>query len=297
MDTVPAHVLPGEPAMIVNSSPALNIRPVTQFPIGSTKRAATGAPPSVDKTKLQFKIDGVTQYYTGINAWWLSAIADPKKVDQYMSNFQQAGLKIVRVWGFYDMGDSKGPDGTWFQDLSKGQINTDGSDGLKRLGQVFDSAEKYGIKVIVPFVNNWKDLGGIPAYMKAYGGDQKAWFDPNSKAQKQYQKYVAAVVSKFKARTCIFAWELSNEIECPACDDGTIVYNWAKTTAHNIKQIDSKHMVAIGDEGFAPSACPQGVSSDMCWPYDAKSKGTSFTMNLAIPDIDFGYDMISSYAV
>ena len=179
MDYVPARILPREPA---NSSPAAKARPATESPGSSTKQSTTKTPPSVDKTKLLFNIDGVTQYYTGINAWWMSALSDPKKVDKYMSDIQKAGLKILRIWGFYDLGDSKGPQGTWFQDLSKGQINTDGSDGLARLTQVFDSAEKYGIKLIVPLVNNWAQLGGIPAYMKAFGVDQKGWFDPNSKA-------------------------------------------------------------------------------------------------------------------
>ena len=310
MDTVPAHVLQREAATNGNMNPAAKaqqaMKPSSGGKAGGNKQSTSGAPPSVDKTKLLFNIDGTTQYYTGINAWWMSAIADSKKTDQYMSDIANSGLKILRVWGFYDLGaagDPKGPDSTWFQDLSSGdpskvKINT-GSDGLQRLDQVCKSAESHGVKLIIPLVNSLPDLGGIPAYMRAFKEDRKTWFSPSSKSQKAYMNYVKTVVSRYKTRLCIFAWELSNEVRCQVgcdkdnknckpCDDGTIVYNWASATAKMIKQIDSSHMVTLGDEGFAPKACPQGVSSSECWPY-MTSQGVSFAKNIAIPEIDFGY--------
>lgn len=75
------------------------------------------------------------------------------------------------------------------------------------------AAEQRGVKLIINFVNNWKDYGGMAAYTSFFGGGSNPadWYT-NEKIQTQYQTYIKAVVSRYRNSTAVFAWELSNEV-------------------------------------------------------------------------------------
>lgn len=198
-----------------------------------------------------------------------------------MSHLQTSGLKILRVWGFNDVTSTPSSGTVWYQSLIPGSdpvINT-GADGLERLDYVVTSAAAHDIKLIINFVNNWSDYGGIPAYVSYYGGTQQTWYD-NTAAQVQYQTYIKAVVSRYLTSTAVLAWELANEPRCNGCNT-SVIYDWASTTSAYIKSLDSNHMVTLGDEGFNPS------TGDGSYPYTT-GEGISFVQNLAISTLDFG---------
>lgn len=134
------------------------------------------------------------------------------------SHMATAGFKIVRVWGFNDVNTIPSSGTVYYQYLSASgsTINT-GADGLERLDAVVAAAEKYDLKLIINFVNNWSDYGGIAAYVSAFGGSATSWFT-DADSQAQYQTYIKAVVSRYETSTAIFAWELANEPRCSGCD-------------------------------------------------------------------------------
>lgn len=113
---------------------------------------------------LLFNIDGVTKYYAGTNSYWISFLTNNADVDKTLDQLVQAGHKILRVWGFNDVTSQPGSGTVYFQYLSKSgsQINT-GANGLQRLDYVVSAAEKRGLKLIINFVNNWGDYGGMGA--------------------------------------------------------------------------------------------------------------------------------------
>lgn len=191
-------------------------------------------------------------------------------------------MKVLRVWGFNDVTATPGSGTVWYQSFIQGSdpvINT-GADGLQRLDYVVKSAEAHGISLIINFVNNWSDYGGMAAYETYYSLTATGWYTSTA-AQAQYQKYIAAVVGRYKTSKNIFAWELANEPRCAGCDT-SVITNWVKTTSAYIKSLDANHMVCIGDEGFGLDG-----GSDTSYPYSA-GPGTNFTNNLAISTIDFG---------
>ena len=199
-----------------------------------------------------------------------------------MSHLQSSGIKVLRVWGFNDVSTTPGSGQVWYQSFVTGSdpvINT-GADGLGRLDYVVASAAAHGVKLVVNFVNNWGDYGGIPLYMTYYGiTQQEQWFTSTS-AQAQYKAYIKAVVSRYSSDPAIFAWELANEIRCSGCDT-SVVTSWATEISAYIKSLDPVHMVTLGDEGWAPSA------GDGSYPYTT-SEGVDFAANLKIPDLDYG---------
>jgi mannan endo-1,4-beta-mannosidase len=168
-------------------------------------------------------------------------------VDLVMDHIAESGHKILRIWGFSDINTDPWSGQVWFQRHENGAtiINT-GADGLQRLDAVVNSAEQRGIKLIINFVNNWDDYGGMSAYLKAYGGTTKTDWYTNDEIQTVYRTYIEAVVSRFIDSSAVFAWELANEPRCNGCDT-SILYNWIADTSAYIKSLDPLHMVCIGD--------------------------------------------------
>ncbi|KAK7946302.1 mannanase [Apiospora aurea] len=207
----------------------------------------------------QFTIDGKTQYLVGTNVYWLAFQMNDADVDLVLDQLAASGIKVVRIWGFNDVTTIPADPATvWFQHLSSaGSVINTGPNGLQRLDYVVAGAEKRGLKLIVPFVNNWKDYGGIPAYTAAFGSGGSTWYK-HAPAQAQYRNYIRAVVSRYATSPAIFAWELGNEPRCMLCSTDDI-FDWATATSAFIKSLDPDHMVTLGDEGMGLTGARGGV--------------------------------------
>ncbi|KAI0452347.1 glycoside hydrolase superfamily [Xylaria acuta] len=248
----------------------------------TTTAGGTPAPTTFSSTNgLNFQIDGKTGYFAGTNSYWIGFLTNNADIDKTLDELKNAGLKILRVWGFNDVTSTPGQGTVWFQKLSASgsTINT-GADGLQRLDYVVSAAEKRGIKLIINFVNNWSDYGGIPAYVSAFGGSTTSWYT-NTAAQTQYRAYIKAVVSRYASSPAVFAWELANEPRCKGCAT-SVVTKWATETSAYVKSLDARHMVTLGDEGFGLA-----TGTDGSYPFQY-SEGVDFEANLKIPTLDFG---------
>ena len=248
--------------------------------VATSVAASSGGNPG--KSGTQFTINGETGYFAGTNSYWISFLTNNADVDTVMSQLQSSGLKVLRVWGFNDATSTPGSGTVWFQSFAGNTptINT-GANGLERLDYVVQSAEAHGIKLIINFVNNWTDYGGMAAYFNYAGITSNAQWYTSANAQTQYQAYIKAVVSRYSSSSAIFAWELANEPRCSGCAT-SVVTTWATTTSKYIKSLDPNHMVTLGDEGFGLS-----TGSDGSYPYGF-SEGMDFAANLAISTLDFG---------
>lgn len=134
---------------------------------------------------------------------------------------------MTRVWGFGSVNTDPGPETVFFQLLnSTGSYINYAANGIPRLDAVVSYAEQHGIKLVLNFVNNWSDLGGIASYNAAFGGNATTWYT-DSESQKVYKEYIQLLVNRYKCSPAIFAWELANEPRCHGCPTSTI-YNWAK---------------------------------------------------------------------
>jgi mannan endo-1,4-beta-mannosidase len=195
---------------------------------------------------LRFVIDGHADYFAGSNSYWIPFLKSNSDVDMVMSHLKQSGLKVLRVWGFNDVNEIPTDGRVWFHHIQNGaSVINEGADGLQRVDYVVKSAESHDVKLIVNFVNNWGDYGGISAYNTAFGGNATSWYTDEA-SQKSYRDYIKAVISRYKGSAAIFAWELANEPRCRGCDT-SVIYNWAKSTSEFIKSLEPARMVCIGD--------------------------------------------------
>jgi len=152
--------------------------------------------------------------------------------------------------------------------------------GIPRLDYVVSAAERYGVKLVLPMLNNWDDLGGIDTYTNAFGGSATSFYT-DARSQAAYKNYIEFIVNRYKSSPAIFAWELCNEPRCRGCSSSTI-FDWASATSEYIKSLDPYHMVTLGDEGwFYP---PEGDGSYAYSGYE----GVDFVKNLAIKTLDYG---------
>ena len=152
--------------------------------------------------------------------------------------------------------------------------------GISRLDSAVSHAEKYGVKLVLPLLNNWDDLGGINSYTTAFGGNATSFFT-DSKSQAAYRSWIKFAVKRYKESPAVFAWELCNEPRCQGCSTD-VVYNWASATSKYIKSLDSTHLVTVGDEGWL-----NGTYGDGSYAYSGDT-GVDFVKNLGIETLDYG---------
>ncbi|EUC30487.1 glycoside hydrolase family 5 protein [Bipolaris victoriae FI3] len=261
------------------------------LPILCLSATAAALPASVDVSArasiskvdgLKFNIDGTTKYYAGTNSYWMPFLTNDTDVDIIMSHLAASGTKILRVWGFNDVEGEPDPSSVYFQSFSgsTATINT-GANGLQRLDAVVASASTYGIKLIIPFVNNWQDYGGMHAYFRACDVLIHAQWYTKAECQAMYQAYIAAVISRYRDSPAIFAWELANEPRCRLCPT-SILTNWIRQTSDYVRSLDPEHMITVGDEGFGLEGGPW-----FQYPY-WYIEGIDWAANLALPNISFG---------
>jgi len=249
----------------------------TSSSLVSRRAADASSFPSASGTN--FIIDGKQQYFAGTNTYWIGFQTNNADVDLVMKNIASSGMKVLRVWGFNDVTSDPGANTVYYQSFINGEakINT-GANGLERLDYVVKSAEEHGIKLIINFVNNWTDYGGMAAYYAFAGIKSNAEWYVSEKAQTQYKAYIKAVVSRYSDSPAIFAWELANEPRCNGCELD-VLNKWVADSAAYVKSLDSAHMVTTGEEGF-------GLEGDGSYPYQF-GEGGDFNATCADPNVDF----------
>ncbi|KAG9443131.1 hypothetical protein H6P81_018985 [Aristolochia fimbriata] len=207
----------------------------------------------------EFILDGSPFLFNGFNSYWMMHVAaDPAerpKVSTVFRDAAAAGLTVCRTWAFGDGGYNA-------LQISPGVYD---ERVFQALDFVVSEANKYGIRLILSFVNNFGDFGGRPQYVKwaqnagvQVNGDDDFYTNPVVKDY--YKNHIKSVVTRFNTITrtmykddpTIMAWELINEPRCQADYSGNTVDGWVKEMASYVKSLDSKHLLEIERKQFNP---------------------------------------------
>ncbi|KAG1692503.1 hypothetical protein DVH05_000241 [Phytophthora capsici] len=199
-------------------------------------------------------------------------------------------LTVCRTWGFADLNTTgTAPYNIVYQLWENGKptVNT-GDNGLGYFDLVVAAAKAAGVKLVVPFVNNWSDYGGIDVYVQQLGGKYHDDFYTDETIKTAYKNFVKTFVKRYADEDTIMAWELCNECRCAGsgglkesgnCNAATIT-DWMTEMSAYIKTLDSNHLVASGSEGF--------LNTDKSVYLYSGPSGVDFDANLAIDSIDYG---------
>lgn len=232
----------------------------------------------------KFKVDGHDFYFSGQNNYYLP-YAPQYMVDDVFKDAKAIGSKVMRTWGFLDGAAS-------CDVVLQPSLGVYDESGFKHFDYVVKKAQECGMKLVIPFVNNWTDFGGMDQYVKWTGASKHDDFYTNEACKTAYKNYIKHFLNrtntytgiKYKDDPTIMTWELANEPRCSSDTTGATLINWAKEMSEYIKSIDSNHLVAAGDEGFFNR---NGTTYN--WDYDyTGGAGVDGDKLLAISTIDYG---------
>ncbi|KAH8102452.1 glycoside hydrolase [Cristinia sonorae] len=255
----------------------------------------------------KFELDGKPFAFVGANSYWLPLLTSQSDVEATFKTMKNAGVKVLRTWGFNaingsELAEALKSDLTYYQVWNSSEwILNEGPQGLKRLDNVIKTAEKYDIKVLLAFTNNWVGYGGMELYINwiAGSGHSHDIFYTDKRIIASYQNYVRAIVDRYKESPAIFAWELMNEARClgdlpagPACIAGTeLLPKWYREQSDFVRSLDPHHMITTGGEGhfFWKNPVKYWFNGTLVSDYNFNgAAGEDFDRDITFPNIDFG---------
>ncbi|XP_077231839.1 mannan endo-1,4-beta-mannosidase 5-like [Tasmannia lanceolata] len=237
----------------------------------------------------EFVLNGSPFLFNGFNSYWMMHVAaepgERYKVSNVFRRTAAAGLYVCRTWAFSD-------GGSLALQMSPGVYDERVFQGLDF---VISEARKYGVRLILSFVNNYNDYGGRPQYVQwarnagvKINSDDDFYTNPVVKGY--YKNHIKRVLTRYNTITrimykddpTIMAWELMNEPRCQSDYSGRMVQAWAQEMATFTKSLDSNHLLEIGMEGFYGDSMPEKKQNNPGYQV-----GTDFISNHLIKEIDF----------
>jgi len=173
------------------------------------------------------------------------------EIDDALATIQQMGGRVARTYTL-SVKKSTDPVGLPRHILGPGQLN---EEAMRVLDQVLETANRRGVRLIIPLIDQNSWWGGIEEFAGFRGKSRDAfWTDPQIKAD--YKDLVRTVLTRVNTRTgvsylddkAVLAWELGNELQSPK--------EWVAEMAPYFKQVDPHHLVA---ESYFTDAGNAGV--------------------------------------
>ena len=176
--------------------------------------------------------------FAGDNPWrW----PDRFEVTDALESVRQMGGTVVRSYVLSVVRTNDEP-GIPRHVLGPGKFN---EAGFRALDEILAAANQAGVRVIVPFVDNWNWWGGREDYAGFRGKPKDAfWTDPQVIAD--FKETIRHLVTRTNRLTgvvyrddkAILCWETGNELQSPPA--------WTREIAAFIKSLDTNHPVMDG---------------------------------------------------
>ena len=176
--------------------------------------------------------------FTEENPWRLP---DKFEINDGLETLQQLGGTVTRSYVITVVKTNDLP-GTPRHVLGPGKFN---EAAFRTMDEVLAAANRTGVRLIIPFVDNWVWQGGRAEYAGFRGKTKdEFWTDPQLIAD--FEQTIRFILTRTNtitgARYCddksILCWETGNEIASPPA--------WTRKIAHCIKSLDTNHLVMDG---------------------------------------------------
>lgn len=238
-------------------------------------------PDFVGRRGSNFTLRDDVFYFAGTNNYYLHYTSH-FMIDNVLNDAVAMGLPVIRLWGFLDGAPSNG----FVMQPTPGVYP---EAGYEAFDYTVWKAGQLGLKLVVALTNNWDNFGGMDQYVTWFGGTSHDEFYTNDRIKDAYKQYVRHFIHRRNRYTrramledaTIMTWELANEPRCQSDPTGNTLVNWAHEMSSFIKDMDRRHLVAVGDEGFYNDP----GSTD--YTYDGGS-GVDWKRLVALPTIDYG---------
>ncbi|NOS84555.1 MAG: cellulase family glycosylhydrolase [Ignavibacteria bacterium] len=168
----------------------------------------------VKNTDGSFTLGGKSFRFVGANVYELANL-ESAITKRIIDDSAEAGFTALRFWLFE---------------------NRPVKEQIKRLNEICDAVNPYGIKLIISLADKW-------GYLQYYKIDED-WYREGY--QSNYLNYVKALTGEFAQRDEIMIWELINE---PETDNFNVFYDFAKAASEEIKKVNENHLLSVGTVG------------------------------------------------
>jgi hypothetical protein len=129
--------------------------------------------------------------------------------------------------------------------IAPGQFN---EEGFRAFDKMLQLCNQYGLRIIVPVVDNWQWWGGIADYA-AFRGKGEASFYTDPAIRNDFKATLTYLLNrtntytgvKYKDDKAILAWETGNELRKRTKE-------WLGDIAAHIRQLDGNHLIADGTQ-------------------------------------------------
>jgi mannan endo-1,4-beta-mannosidase len=175
-------------------------------------------------------------------------LPDPFEIGDALETIKQMGGQVARTYTL-PVRRKMDWDTRPVYVLGPGEFN---EEAFRALDHCLALAHKHGIRLIIPFVNNFQWWGGVADYA-AFRGKAREAFWTDRQCIEDFKQTVAFVINRtntitgvpYKEDRTILAWETGNEIQCP--------HSWTAEICAYIKELDPKHLVV---DGYYPPGAP-----------------------------------------
>ncbi|HEX8891213.1 MAG TPA: cellulase family glycosylhydrolase, partial [Pyrinomonadaceae bacterium] len=176
--------------------------------------------------------------FEATNEW---RFPDEFEITDALQSIKQMGGRVARMY-VISICKKDGPNPIPCHVKKPGEFN---EEAFRALDKVLEIANRTGVRVIIPLVDNWKWWGGVEQYAEHRGKPLEAfWTDPEIISD--FKQTVQFVINRrntytgtlYKDDKAILAWETGNELYSP--------YSWTKEIAAYIKSLDHNHLVWDG---------------------------------------------------
>lgn len=222
----------------------------------------------VVRSGSQLLLKGKPFRFSGANIYWLGldenvgGVNYPTefRVDDALATAKEMGATVVRS---HSLGISVGC--PLCIEPSLGVFN---ETALRHIDYAIQSAKRYGIKLIIPLVDNFHWYhGGKHTFTDWRGITDEQQFYTNVSVIGDFEQYISHILNRVNSYTgiaykddpTILGWETGNGLTAPS--------DWVQTIAGYLKSIDPNHLVIDGNSGQS---------------YDSPG----FTHDLALNDVD-----------
>lgn len=209
---------------------------------------------SVNTPSIQYNVDA------GLDDKWMRIT--PYEIEDAIKTVAQMGGQVVRIHTLSFRREN--------QSIIRNVYGPDQYDELmmRDLDLVIAYANKYKVRVFIPFINPWYFIGANYDFDRWCGGDGTAYsFYHNENTRKEFKELLSYILNrtnyytgvKYKDDKAIFAWELGNELNQPYINkpkseggegqiDGLVTDEWVEDISAYIKSIDPNHLIANGGQ-------------------------------------------------
>ena len=190
---------------------------------------------------ISFNIPNLTYTEDDMRFEQLSGFRLPTafEIDDALATIQQMGGRVARTY-VLSVRKADDPPGLPRHILGPGKLN---EQAMVVLDRVLATANRRGIRLVIPFVDQNSWWGGIEE-LAGFRGKPKDQFYTDSKVKEDYKRLVSLVLQRTNTITgvryledkAVLAWELGNELKAPK--------EWVREMAACLKQLDPHHLVA-----------------------------------------------------